>query len=69
MPKDESEVLAELRSIKMLFVLGLLRQGLTQGQIAQVLGVSDATMSRMLPKGIGKSVQRKNGSVDAERGE
>ncbi len=53
------EVVGELKSLKMLLILQLLRSGVRQSQIAAVLGVSEATMSRMLPKGISKSVSRK----------
>lgn len=60
-----TEVATELRSVKMLLVLQLLRSGVRQSQIAAMLGISDATMSRMLPKGISKSVSRK-GAVTEE---
>jgi DNA-binding transcriptional regulator LsrR (DeoR family) len=40
----------------MLMILHLLPHGVKQGQIAAMLGVSEPTMSRMLPKGIAKSV-------------
>jgi DNA-binding NarL/FixJ family response regulator len=51
------DLLEEMRSVKMLQILQLLGMGMKQKQIALMLGVSDATMSRMLPKGlaIGKS--------------
>jgi DNA-binding transcriptional regulator LsrR (DeoR family) len=50
-------LLEEMRCMKMLQILQLLSSGMKQKQIALMLGVSDATMSRMLPKGlvIGKS--------------
>lgn len=54
-----SDVANELRSVKMLLILQLLRSGVRQSQIAAMLSVSDATMSRMLPKGISKSISRK----------
>lgn len=50
---------SDLKAIKMLLILQLLRSGVRQSQIAAMLGISDATMSRMLPKGISKSVSRK----------
>jgi predicted transcriptional regulator len=53
-----SEIVAELKSVKMLLVLQLLRAGTTQSQIAAMLGVSDATMSRMMPKGLSKSLRK-----------
>lgn len=58
MAKDAEDLTSELRALKMLMILQLLRQGVKQGQIAAILGVSDATMSRMLPKGITKSVSK-----------
>lgn len=45
----------EIRAVKMLLILQLLKMGVKQGQIASMLGISDATMSRMLPKGLAKN--------------
>jgi DNA-binding transcriptional regulator LsrR (DeoR family) len=56
MAKEADDLLGELRALKMLMILQLLRQGVKQGQIAAMLGISEPTMSRMLPKGISKSV-------------
>ena len=64
MAKEAEELAADIRAIKMLMILQLLRSGVRQSQIAAMLGVSEATMSRMLPKGIGKSVSK--GAVSAE---
>jgi len=58
MSKEADGLLSEIRALKMLTILQLLRQGVKQSQIAAMLGVSEATMSRMLPKGIGKSVSK-----------
>jgi DNA-binding transcriptional regulator LsrR (DeoR family) len=56
---NESEGLAaDIRAIKMLMILQLLRSGVRQSQIAVMLGISEATMSRMLPKGISKSLSK-----------
>jgi predicted transcriptional regulator len=55
--KESEELTAEVRAVKRLLILQLLRSGATQSQIAAILGVSDATMSRMLPKGTGKSAK------------
>ena len=49
---DTSALLHELKSVKMLLVLQLLATGLKQRQIAMMLGISEATMSRMIPKGL-----------------
>lgn len=57
MSKETEEMTAEIRAVKKLLILQLLRSGATQSQIASILGVSDATMSRMLPKGVGKSAK------------
>jgi DNA-binding transcriptional regulator LsrR (DeoR family) len=56
--KEKDEVASELHALKMLMILQLLRQGVKQGQIAAVLGVSDATISRMLPTGIAKALSK-----------
>jgi predicted XRE-type DNA-binding protein len=58
MAKEKDEVAEELRCLKMLMVLQLLRQGVKQAQIAAVLGISETTMSRMLPTGIAKAVSK-----------
>lgn len=44
----DDEVVKELRSIKMLIVLQLIESGVKQSVIASFLGVSNATVSRML---------------------
>lgn len=54
MAKERDELLEEMRALKMLMILQLLRSGAKQSQIAAMLGVSEATMSRMLPKGVAK---------------
>jgi DNA-binding transcriptional regulator LsrR (DeoR family) len=69
MNKETSDLLNELRTLKMLMILQLLRQGIKQGQIAAMLGVSDATLSRMLPKGIAKSVAKGGPSFATEGAE
>ena len=50
-----SDVVAELDAIKRLHILTLLRSGVTQDTIATALGVGQATISRMFPKGIGSA--------------
>lgn len=67
MSNEAEDLLGELRALKMLAILQLLRQGVKQGQIAAVLGVSEATMSRMLPKGIAKSLS-KGGAASSTEG-
>lgn len=57
MAKETDDLLSEIRALKMLMILQLLRQGVKQGQIAATLGISEATMSRMLPKGTASAVK------------
>jgi transcriptional regulator len=45
------QILAELDALKKLTVLQLLDKGFSQTQIALTLGVGQATISRMFPKG------------------
>ena len=66
MAKEKDDLLDELRALKLLMVLQLLRVGVRQGQIAAMLGISDATMSRMLPKGIAKSVLKGGSAIAAD---
>jgi DNA-binding transcriptional regulator LsrR (DeoR family) len=54
----------ELRDIKMLMILQLLNDGVRQKQIAAALGVSEATVSRLLPKGL--SVKSKLSKAEIE---
>ena len=53
-----NEVVDELRSVKMLLILQVLATGCQQKHIAAALGVSDATLSRMLPKGFAKEIAK-----------
>jgi len=53
-----NEVVDELRSVKMLLILQALATGCQQKHIAAALGVSDATLSRMLPKGFAKEIAK-----------
>jgi len=47
----QQELIDETRSVKKLLILQLLISGASQKQIAALLEVSEATMSRMIPKG------------------
>jgi DNA-binding transcriptional regulator LsrR (DeoR family) len=69
MAKEATDLSTELRSIKMLMILQLLRQGVKQGQIAAILGISEPTMSRMLPKGIARGVLKNTSSSATEGSE
>ena len=56
----------ELRSVKMLLILQAMALGCQQKHVATALGVSEATLSRMFPKGfakeIGKIAERRVGA-------
>jgi len=54
----------ELRDLKMLMILQLLNAGVRQKQIAAALGVSEATISRLLPKGLSTGGREKRGKVE-----
>jgi len=55
MANEEGGSLAqEMQAVKKLMLLQLLAMGYKQRQLAATLGISEATLSRMLPKGIGK---------------
>lgn len=57
MARNDDPLLAEMRDIKRLLILQLLENGTPQGRIAQMLEISAPTMSRMLPKGLSKSIK------------
>lgn len=56
--KSADELVSELQAIKKLLMLQLLASGYKQKHLASALGVSEATLSRMLPKGITKELGR-----------
>ena len=58
----------ELRDLKMLMILQLLNAGVRQRQIAAALGVSEATISRLLPKGLQSGKTKKDGGSDPAAG-
>jgi DNA-binding transcriptional regulator LsrR (DeoR family) len=60
----EIDASKELRDIKMLMILQLLNDGVKQRQIALALGVSEATVSRLLPKGMAAAPKSKNKGLD-----
>jgi DNA-binding transcriptional regulator LsrR (DeoR family) len=53
-------LLKEMQDIKMLMILQLISAGTKQGDISQMLGVSDATISRMIPKAVKASLKGKS---------
>lgn len=57
--EDTSAALVdELRSVKALLILQALALGCQQKHVAAALGVSEATLSRMFPKGFAKEIAR-----------
>ena len=48
--EQAAEILKELEMLRKLKLLELLDKGYSQGQLAQALGVSQPTISRMVPK-------------------
>ncbi len=57
---DPIGVLRELEDIKRLLMLALLRDGVSQAEIAKALGVSQPSISRMFPGGIEKTAKPKS---------
>jgi transcriptional regulator len=53
---ETSSLLEEMQAVKKLLMLQLLAMGYKQKHIAAALGTSEATLSRMLPKGISKDI-------------
>lgn len=64
MKDKDDELVSLMRDVKRLLILQLLQNGTPQGRIAAMLEVSPATMSRMMPKGLSKSVARKSTSEE-----
>ena len=56
--ETENSLAADLRDVKKLLILQALASGCQQKHIAAALGVSDATLSRMLPKGFSKEIAK-----------
>jgi len=51
MTEEQAEqILKELEMIRKLKLAEMLHQGYSQSQVAQILGVSQPTISRMVPK-------------------
>ena len=56
-PNDNAELLQEIRAVKMMLILNALAQGCQQKHVAAAL-VSEATLSRMFPKGFAKEIAK-----------
>lgn len=69
MESNKNELLEEMRAVKMMLILNALAQGCQQKHVAAALGISDATLSRMFPKGFAKEIakiaERKIGPAEA----
>lgn len=61
---DAKTLIVEIQSVKKLLMLHLLKLGYKQTHLAAALGVSEATVSRMLPKGLPKGAAVREPSVD-----
>lgn len=59
----------EMHAVKMLLVLQALALGCQQKHVAAALGISDATLSRMFPKGFAKEVAKIAGRPGRAGGE
>lgn len=57
---EAKSLVEELQAIKKLLILQLLAMGYKQKQIASSLGISEATLSRMVPKGFSKDLPKKS---------
>ena len=64
--QDAKALVKEVRDVKMLLILQILSGGARQSQrqIATALGVSEATMSRMLPKGLARGATKQSTTGD-----
>ncbi|WP_298280541.1 hypothetical protein [uncultured Bradyrhizobium sp.] len=58
MTNETPELIDEVRAVKMLLILNALALGCQQKHVAAALGVSDATLSRMFPKGFAKEIAK-----------
>jgi predicted transcriptional regulator len=59
MNEDQANtILKELEILRKLKLLEFLDKGYSQGQLAQILGVSQPTISRMVPKVLPKKASR-----------
>jgi DNA-directed RNA polymerase specialized sigma subunit len=65
--KQADELIAEMRSVKKLLILQLLKAEVSQKQIASMLEISEATMSRMIPRGTMAKKQRTPQRNDVEK--
>lgn len=62
----DGDLYGQMQDVKLLLIMQLLRDGVKQSQIAKTLGISDAKLSRMLPKGIGRELSKGKAADDEE---
>lgn len=58
MSDNDSGLFGQMQDVKLLLIMQLLRDGVKQSQIAKTLSISDAKLSRMLPKGLGRELAK-----------
>ena len=62
--KSEGRPIGEMEALKRLMIVDLTAKGVRQKHIAIALGVSEATLSTMFPKGMLREVRGAKGSLD-----
>lgn len=60
--QDAKALIKEMRDVKMLLILQMMDAGVRQRRIATALGISEATMSRMLPRGLSAKAGKSGGA-------
>jgi len=64
--KSESKMAADIDGLKRLAIIDLTARGVKQKHIALALGVSEATLSTMFPKGLLRDVRGGGGRSNGE---
>jgi predicted transcriptional regulator len=59
--EQAEQILKELEMLRKLRLMEMFDKGYSQAQLAQVLGMSQPTISRMFPKSTGKKKAETNG--------
>lgn len=67
--ENAKALIEEMQAVKKLLMLQLLAVGYKQKDLASTLGVSAATLNRMLPKGLSKETPTKGRSSSAKSAE
>lgn len=58
MASADQDLHGQMQDVKLLLIMQLLREGVSQSQIARTLGISETKLSRMLPKGLGRELSK-----------